>query len=154
MIEYKSPHPPLSFVELYGFGSNPVPAQVSIDGRFLIISTFYKLTPVVITPENTGKNIGQISDLIAKNTELFKNLLLLIETESQELEMETRIRLDDPLLLVRSFQYLIKKIEESHSDFTIDDVGLRNALKFAIEQDDQVNNLHYNMVNALKKQKN
>lgn len=152
MIEYKSPHPPLSFVELYGFGSNPVLVQVAVDGRFLIISTFYKLTPVIITPENTGKNIGQISDLIAKDTELFKKLLLVIEAETEELE--TRIRLDDPLLLVRSLQYLFKKIEEPNSDFVIDDEGLRNALKFAIEQDDQINNLHYNMVNALKKQKN
>lgn len=152
MIEYKSPHPPLSFVELLGFGSNPVLAQVSIDGRFLIISTYYKLTPVVITPENIGKNIGQIPDIISLNTDLFKKLLLVIETESQELE--TRIRLDDPLLLVRSFHYLLKRIEESHTDFIIDDEGLRNSLKFAIEQDDQINNLHFNMVNALKKLKN
>ena len=151
MIEYISPHPALSFVELQGFGSTPIAVQVSIDARFLIISTYYKLTPVIATPENIGNYIGSLADLIQMDKDIFTALLLVVESESEELE--TRIRLDDPLLLVRSFLNLLDRKKNNPNEFTLNNETILESLKFATDQDDLINNLHYNMVNALKKSK-
>lgn len=151
MFQPDNSYPPLSFVNLKGFGSTPIPVQVSIDQRFLIISTYYTLSPVIATPENITNYIGQLAELIAQDKNIFQALLSLIEIESSEID--TRIKLDDPLLLVRSFLYLKNKKAEQPLEFTLDKETLAFALNVAIEQDDLVKSLHFNVVNALKKLK-
>lgn len=141
-------YPALSFVNIKGFGAHPIPVQVSIDQRFLIISTYYKLTPVVAIPDLIEDYLGTQADLISQNKEVFKTLLELISVEAEK--EESRIQDTDPLLLVRAFIHLKTAYDLKDETLTLEDADYQKALNVAIDQDNLIKNMHYNMVNALK----
>ncbi len=141
-------YPALSFVSIKGFGPNPIPVQVSIDQRFLIISTYYRLTPVNAIPELIEDYLGTQSDLISENKNVFKSLLEYISTESKK--DESRILDNDPLLLIRAFTYLKSTHDLSDLNIELESADFDKALSIATEQDDLIKNMHFNMVSKLK----
>lgn len=60
-------YPPLSFVLLKGIGQDSIPAQVSVDSRFIYLSTHYLLGPIVAIPNLIDEFLGSQSDLIEIN---------------------------------------------------------------------------------------
>lgn len=71
-----------------------------------------------------------------------------LEDESKD----SRYKLDDPLLIVRTFHHLTKAFKLKENDnLEISDSDLMEALKIAVEQDDLIKNAYHNMVNALNK---
>lgn len=144
-------YPALSFVLLKGIGSSPIPVQVSVDNRFLYLSTNYLLGPIVAIPSLIDDYLGSQSDLVKINKKIYGDLLLKIKSLEEESE-NSRYKLDDPLLVVRSFHYLTKvfKLKENEGA-EVSDSDLLEALKIATEQDDLVKNAYHNMVQALNK---
>lgn len=144
-------YPPLSFVLLKGIGEDSIPAQVSVDNRFIYLSTHYLLGPIVAIPSLVDEFLGSQSDLIKINKKVYGDLLLKIKSLEDKSE-DCRYKLDDPLLIIRSFHHLTKafKLKENESP-EISDSDLMEALKIAVEQDDLVKNVYHNMVNALNK---
>lgn len=147
-LQKYSDYPALSFVNIKGFGVNLIPVQISIDQRFLIISTYYKLTPVIAIPELIDSYLGTQADLILQNKEVFKSLLKFISLEAKK--EESRIQDSDPLLLIRAFMSLKMTHNFEDPNLVLEDADYQKALDVATDQDDLIKNMHYNMVNALK----
>lgn len=144
-------YPPLSFLLLKGIGPNSIPVQVSVDNRFLYLSTHYLLGPIVAIPSLVDEFLGSQSDLIKINKKVYGNLLLKIKSLEDESE-DSRYKLDDPLLVIRSFHHLTKAFKlKENENAEISDSDLMEALKMAVEQDDLVKNAYHNMADALSK---
>lgn len=144
-------YPPLSFVLLKGIGQDSIPAQVSVDSRFIYLSTHYLLGPIVAIPNLIDEFLGSQSDLIEINKKVYGDLLLKVKSLEDE-SKDSRYKLDDPLLIVRTFHHLTKAFKLKENDnLEISDSDLMEALKIAVEQDDLIKNAYHNMVNALNK---
>lgn len=142
-------YPALSFVNIKGFGAKPIPVQVSLDQRFLIISTYYKLTPVNAIPELIESYLGTQADLISLNRGVFISLLEFISLEAQQ--EDTRILDNDPLLLIRAFSQLKANHDLNDQSLSLESVDYEKALNAAIAEDDLIKNMHFNMVKQLQK---
>ena len=149
------PYPSLSYVLLKGFGEKSIPVLVGLDKRFLTLSTFYTLSPVLALPALIDGPLGTQAELIQISKNNYINLLMkikLLEEESADQpESDNRVRSNDSLLIIRAFhQLVIRHNLKPNSSVEIADEDLGLAIKHAIEEDDLIKNAHQNIVNALK----
>lgn len=144
--------PSLSFVLLRGFGERAIPVQVGLDNRYLSLSTFYTLSPVIAIPALVDSFLGTQADLIGISKNNYINLLLKIKAlEEDSEESDSRIRSNDALLVVRAFHHLVVSHNlKANPGAEISDDQLHLAIKHAVEEDDLIKNAHQNIVNALK----
>lgn len=144
--------PSLSFVLLKGFGDNSIPVQVGLDNRFLVLSTYYTLSPVIAIQPLLDGFLGTQADLINVSKNNYINLLLKIKSLEEDEESDDRIKANDPLLIIRAFHQLIVSHNlKGNSSVEISEEDLGQAIKCAVEQDDLIKNAHQNIVNVLKR---
>ncbi len=144
--------PSLSFVLLKGFGETSIPVQVGLDNRFLVLSTFYTLSPVVAIQPLLDGFLGTQADLINISKSNYVNLLLKIKSIEEDEDADDRIKSNDSLLIVRAFHQLVVRHNLKAAPSTeVSDEDLGLAIKFAVEQDDLIKNAHQNIVNVLKR---
>lgn len=143
-----SQYPALSFVFLRGFGNKPVLTQVSLDQKFIILSTHYMLTPIVLLPPLIESFVGTQASIANINTGAYKQLLVRIATLS---ESNPRIKINDALLIIRSFLNLDTKLNlKKMVDIDIDVLDMDQAIDLAIESDNLIRNVHHNFGELLK----
>lgn len=146
-------YPALSFVLLRGFGDSLIPVQMSIDSKFIILSTHYNLTPVYAVPPLIGGFVGTYAEIIDINKSAFTQLLQFID--SKALANSDRIKNNDPLIVIRAFCALNKSLNlADNQEIILTQSDLESAINTAISQDDLIKNIHFNMVSALAKIQN
>lgn len=144
-------YPALSFVNIRGFGNKPVLAQVSLDQKFIVLSTHYLLTPIVAIPGIIDCYVGTQASLADLNKGVYKQLLESIKDVS---ETNERMNLNDALLIMRAFVYLDAKLNLKKSpDLLVDEAEINEALNSAVECDDLIRNVHHNIGELLKQNK-
>lgn len=141
---------PLSFVRVHGFGENPSLVQVSVDPRFLNISSHYLLSPILAVPNLIHSYVGTQSDIISKNPVVYKLLLQKISDIESD-SPDGRHKTSDALLAIRAFLYLIDAIGVTADQTHIDDNSLILALNFAVEQDNDIKKVYQNIASAFIK---
>lgn len=136
----------MSFVTMSGLGSEPVVVKVSLDGKQLILSTYYLLSGPLATEEIIHSELGDQASFISKYRQTYVDLTKFIQNKEKQNE-NGRIKSNDVLLLIRALHALEKQGKISNESLSLGE--LEEAVQEAIRVDDFIKDIHYQVASVL-----
>lgn len=127
---------PLSFISLDIALGDPVIAQIAANQQTAILSTYHRLSPLVLSclPSSFPiQKLGTLSSFQKKNPQAFMTLLNILK-DKEAMDDDYRYCIDDPLLLGRSMYFLTS----IHGENVVTEKDCWVALDKAVKMDDSI----------------